>query len=233
MDSNLNSAKQAIEAELTHARQGAAFYAARVQALEIALQQLANVDTENGVAPAAAGVPARAKGKATGAKRGRKPGSVAQADGASSETKTKGRKKGRRASSSSLPTTGREFWFGLVSDQPQSAVDISNAAVTALGIAPSQKREIQQLKQRVAPALASLVSTHHISDTGSGRQRRFFKSANQTRESGKPPISRKTKQERPCPCSMAASITCGAIASSVLALLCNSCDCADARPGMD
>lgn len=178
MDSNLNSAKQAIEAELTHARQGAAFYAARVQALEIALQQLANVDAEKG--PAAAGVPARANGKATGAKRGRKPGSVAQADSTSGEGKTKGRKRGRRASSSNLPTTGREFWFGLVSDQPQSAVDISNAAVTALGISPSQKREIQQLKQRVAPALASLVATHHISDTGSGRQRRFFKSTNQT-----------------------------------------------------
>lgn len=174
MDSNLNSAKQAIEAELTHARQGAAFYAARVQALEIALQQLENVDAEKNPAPAPA------KGKATGAKRGRKPGSIAEADSVSGEGKTKGRKRGRRASSSSLPTTGREFWFGLVSDQPQSAVDISNAAVTALGISPSQKREIQQLKQRVAPALASLVATHHISDTGSGRQRRFFKSTNQT-----------------------------------------------------
>lgn len=171
MASNLNSAKQAIEAELTHARQGAAFYAARVQALEIALQQLENVDTEKGTVPAKTGM---------GAKRGRKPGSVAHANGASAEVKTKGRKKGRGASSSSLPTTGRDFWFGLVSDQPQSAVDISNAAVTALGIAPSQKREIQQLKQRVAPALASLVATHHISDTGSGRQRRFFKSPNQS-----------------------------------------------------
>jgi hypothetical protein len=180
MDSNLNSAKQAIEAELTHARQGAAFYATRVQALEIALQQLENVDTENGAVPAAPDAPMHTKGKVAGAKRGRKPGSVAKANGASTEEKTKGRKKGRGRPSSSLPTTGRDFWFGLISDQPQSAVEISNAAVTALGIAPSQKREIQQLKQRVAPALASLVATHHISDTGSGRQRRFFKSANQT-----------------------------------------------------
>jgi hypothetical protein len=178
MASNLNSAKQAIEAELTHARQGAAFYAARVQALEIALQQLENVDTGKGTALATTGA-VRAKGKATGAKRGRKPGSVVNVSAAPAEGKTKGRKKGRGASSSNLPTTGRDFWFGLVNDEPRSAVDISNAAVTALGIAPSQKREIQQLKQRVAPALASLVASHHISDTGSGRQRRFFKSANQ------------------------------------------------------
>lgn len=193
MVSNLKSARHAIEAELSHARQGSAYYAARVEALEIALHQLDNVE-----APVAA--PAKRqkyKGKAGGqnatATRGRGLHRMARKKGASQASdandapavrgKGGARKKARAAGvatangAEGLPTTGAEFWLNLINDQPQSAVDISNAAIATLGIKPEQKREIQKIKQRVAPALASLVATQKIRDSGAGRERRFFKTA--------------------------------------------------------
>ena len=98
---------------------------------------------------------------------------VAEANGA----KKRGQKPRVKSADNadSLPPTGGDFWLNLVSDQPQSAVDISNAAITALSIAPEQKGRIQKLKQRVSPALASLVSSQKIKDSGAGRERRFFK----------------------------------------------------------
>jgi hypothetical protein len=162
MATNLQSAKQAIKAELSHARQGVAYYTARVQALENTLQQLASVEGEASVAPGAEMPTKSAKlTKVAGAKRGRK------ARAANGE--------GKRAAANGLPTTGGEFWLKLVNSQPQSAVDISNAAVAVLGLKADQKQEIQKLKQRVAPALAGLLSAHKIKDTGAGRERRFFK----------------------------------------------------------
>jgi len=76
-----------------------------------------------------------------------------------------------------LPKTGAAFWLELISAQPQTAVDISNAAIATLGLKPEQKRQIQKIKQRVAPALSSLVQAQKIRDTGAGRERRFFKAA--------------------------------------------------------
>lgn len=158
MVSNLKAARQAIEAELSHAKQGMAYYISRVEALEIALQQLENVEGEKSAAGPQAGERQRGrKAQGGGAKRGPKP----RAAGSNK--------------ADSLPSTGGDFWLKLVSSQPQSAVDISNAAISALGITPDQKGRIQKLKQRVSPALASLVASQKIKDSGAGRERRFFK----------------------------------------------------------
>jgi len=182
MASNLKSARQAIEAELTHARQGAAYYSARVEALEAALEQLESVEAEGDTSSRAT------KRAANGAKqaeprRGRKRRSAsggtprgAAAGTARQQNSQKQRTARASRGTSSLPTTGGDFWLKLVSDEPRSAVDISNAAIEALGIRPDQKDEIQKLKQRVSPALAGLLSAQKIQDTGAGRERRFFKS---------------------------------------------------------
>lgn len=191
MVSNLKSARHAIEAELSHARQGSAYYAARVEALEIALHQLDNVE-----APVEAPVKrekynGKAGGRKVGATRGRGLHRMAGKNAAKAASSAHGtpqqpgkeRTRGRKARTAGsdngegLPTTGAEFWLNLVNDEPRSAVDISNAAIATLGIKPDQKREIQKLKQRVAPALANLVATQKIRDSGAGRARRFFKSA--------------------------------------------------------
>jgi hypothetical protein len=185
MASNLKSARQAIEAELTHARQGAAYYNARVEALESALQQLDIVETEGDVSARPAKRALNGKSQPD-TRRGRKRRSATgtaprgATNGAASGTTRQQRSQRPRSAramrgESGLPTTGGEFWLNLVSDQPQSAVDISNAAIAALGIKPDQKDEIQKLKQRVSPALAGLLSAHKIQDSGAGRERRFFR----------------------------------------------------------
>ena len=189
MTSNLKSAKQAIEAELSHARDGIAYYTARVEALENALQQLETVESAAGSASRTAKSAARANAPKEGAgRRGRKPRAAAGSDGASRKrgsgaargaARDAKRRNARAANGSGLPTTGGDFWLKLIGPQPQSAVDISQAAASALGIESDQKEQIQKLKQRVSPALASLVSAHKIQDTGAGRARRFFKSGGQ------------------------------------------------------
>ena len=172
MISNLKSAKRAIEAEMSYAKQGAAYYLARVEALENALHQLESVDTSS------KGVSGDTKAKRINSRN--LPHRSATSHASALQTnKTKSGAKNTSASklhgTDNLPPTGRDFWFNLVNNQPQSAVDISNAALTALGIRPDQKEQIQKIKQRVSPALASLVATQRIKDAGSGRARRFFR----------------------------------------------------------
>lgn len=194
MASNLKSAKQAIKAELSHAKQGIAYYTARVQALESTLHQLESVEDDVSTSTRGEKPQANAKNiKATPAKRGRKPRGAADANGgdqgssANGTSKQRNNKAKRRPritggsnDANGLPSTGSDFWLSLVSNQPQSAVDIANAAGAALGIKPDQKKQIQKLKQRVSPALAGLVSTKKIKDSGSGRERRFFRNDNQS-----------------------------------------------------
>lgn len=185
MASNLKSARQAIEAELAHARQGAIYYSTRVEALEAALEQLESVEAEGDTSTRASkrGANSTNGAKQAESRRGRKRRSAsgtAPRGAAAGTPRQQHSQKSRTArasrGSSSLPTTGGEFWLKLVSDEPRSAVDISNAAIEALGIRPDQKDEIQKLKQRVSPALAGLLSAHKIQDTGAGRERRFFRS---------------------------------------------------------
>jgi hypothetical protein len=180
---NLTSARQAIQAELSHARQGAAFYSARVEALETALTQLESVESDD-LALLDTDEDSKTTRTATkkrAGKRGRPARKAESASGsgrkAASDAPTRARK-GKKAASrddqGELPTTGADFWLELVTDEPKSAVDIANAAAAHLGLGDDQKTQIQKLKQRVAPALATLVATQKIQHAGTGRQRRYF-----------------------------------------------------------
>jgi hypothetical protein len=192
MAPNLQSAKQAIEAELTHARQGIDYYTTRVKALESALQQLEIVEGEGSVPAKGAKRRASAKNmKANESRRGRKArgapgaGQGPSANGSSMQKNGKAKRDVRQRTANAsnmagnLPSTGSDFWLKLVGNQPQSAVDIANAAIATLGIKPDQKQQIKKLKQRVSPALVGLVSAQRIKDSGAGRARRFFKNDNQ------------------------------------------------------
>lgn len=182
MTPNLASARKAIQAELLHAKDGMAFYSARVEALETALTQLESVEgdaTETAERGSASG-----KAQQAGeSRRGRKPRTARSAAGtASARPQKQGRKaRGERApkEEGQLPTTGASFWLDLVTAEPRTAVEIANAAVSMLGIESGQKDKIQKLKQRVAPALTALVSSQKIKDSGAGRARRFFRDAGQ------------------------------------------------------
>lgn len=156
--SNLVSAKQALRAELAHARQGAAYYQSLADTLEEALEKLEHVDQ--------AAVPR---------KRGRRPAAAAATAAAAETPARRGRKPGRRraARDSGLPSTAKDFWPSLITDQPQSAGDILRAAVNKLGISPTEE-QMKKLAQRATFALNNLVKKNAIEDSGSGRGRRFF-----------------------------------------------------------
>lgn len=155
--SNLQSAKSAIEAEIMHARQGLAFYRSRLETLEKTLDQLDSVSLPEDIIQ------------------------IEESEKRSSSAKAHtGRKRGRRSSSNApsfgkeLPTTGADYWLELVSDQPQSAADILRQAVAKLGFHPT-KLQVQKLRQRLAPGLKGLLQAKKIQDSGSGRDRRFFR----------------------------------------------------------
>lgn len=151
--SNLRSARDSLAAELAHARQGLAFYDARVAALEETLSTLDHLNAEGEVGE-------------TQARRGR------QKRPEKSDAMPKGGRGSRR--SGGLPATGKEFWTSMVTNQPRSTKEILEAAVQALGVDPS-KEELKKLSQRQANALHLLVKEKVISDTGSGRNRRFLR----------------------------------------------------------
>lgn len=153
--SNLSSARQAIKAELVHAQQGMAFYQARMEALEDALSKLESVETTET------------------AKRPSKKSEAAR--GAAKPRRRRQAGKSRASGGAELPATGRDFWMSLITDQPQSAREIQTAAIAALGISPSQE-QLKKLAQRQTNALHNLVHSKAIGDSGSGRERRFFRS---------------------------------------------------------
>lgn len=152
--SNLKAACEAIRSELERAKMGAAFYQARVNALEEALAKLEGMDwAPDGHSRKRRAGNATMSGKP--AKRLEKPPTTAQRNG------------------SDLPSTGKNFWPDLITAEPQSAPEILNAAVKALGISPS-KNQLKKLAQRQTNALHNLVKRAVIADSGSGRSRRFF-----------------------------------------------------------
>jgi hypothetical protein len=156
--SNLESAKAAIQAELSHAKQGLTYYRSRIDSLEKMLAQLAIVGDSS------QGLSAVVKGK-----RGRKP-LVAKAG------KPGKQKRGGKESSggNELPFTGADFWPNLVHEQPRSASEILKAAISSLGFTPT-KLQAQKLAGRMTFALNALVKANKIQDSGKGRERRFFK----------------------------------------------------------
>jgi hypothetical protein len=153
--SNLNSARQALKAELDHARKGAAFYESRVVALEEALDKIDSVESGNQ--------------KASGSTKLRKT------DSGPGQTKPGRKARGRAtANGATLPSTGKDFWPNLITAQPQSAREILDAAIKALDITPS-KEQLKKLTQRQTSALHNMIKTNVIADSGAGRERRFFK----------------------------------------------------------
>jgi len=169
--SNLGSAKTAIEAELSHAKQGLAYYQAQVAALEGALAQLAVISGASDTTIAGLVTENRPKtakaAKATKGRRGRPP----KADNVDA-VKSKAAK-GKRGANE-LPFTGGDYWPNLVTSEPQSAADILRAAVAGLDFEPAPE-QVKKLQQRMTFVLNALVKDKKIQDSGSGRARRFFK----------------------------------------------------------
>ena len=157
--SNLESARAAIEAELSHAKNGLEYYHSRIGALEKMLTQLAGFQGSATPPTTAARI-----------KRGRKPGSSLKL---AEPEKTPKVKTSRKSGSSGLPFTGGDFWQNLVLQEPRSFPEILDAAIATLGITPS-KTQRQKLSGRMIFAINALVKTKKIRDSDSGRARRFF-----------------------------------------------------------
>ena len=169
--SNLGSAKAAIEAELSHAKQGLAHYQAQVAALEGALSQLAVIAGASDTAITGSVTKKRPKAvkaaKAVKGRRGRPP----KADKVET-VKSKATKRTR--GTKELPFTGGDYWPNLVTSEPQSSADILRASVAGLGFEPAPE-QVKKLQQRMTFVLNALVKDKKIQDSGSGRARRFFK----------------------------------------------------------
>lgn len=69
-------------------------------------------------------------------------------------------------SSKAMPQTGGDFWLRFVTDKPQSAVEIANAAAKRLKLDPSaDKPSLRKLKSRVSPMLELLIKTEKVTST--------------------------------------------------------------------
>lgn len=159
--SNLQTATLAIEAEIVHAKNGLAYYAARVNALEQALAEIKNVKESSSASPQGAKLP----------KAPRTPAAVA---GVKRLKKTAKKKSGPVKEGAELPSTGGDYWPNLLSDQGQHSSEVLKSAIDKLGFTPS-KTQVKKLAQRMTFALNALVKAKKIQDSGSGRDRLFFK----------------------------------------------------------
>lgn len=152
--SNISTVKSALDAEIQHARQGLAFYVARIEALENLIGQLDRLD-------AGPVVKLRAKGKRAGTRRAN--GAVKPPQGA----KTSGRSAG-------LPKTGGAFWQSLLSTTPMSNQELLDAAIATLKVHPTPA-DLKKLKQRLANAVTLMTKDGSMQSDGTGRARRFSK----------------------------------------------------------
>jgi hypothetical protein len=180
--SNLEAARVALQAELDHAKTGHAFYVERIASLDKTLAQLSSLGGDVG--------DTTAKGPAPKAKRGRKPNSAklaaaeqpAHSDSAAKPTKQakrgkagqRGRPRKEAAGTNELPFTGGDYWTDLVTSSPQLGQEILAAAISKLGFDPTEAQR-KVLANRIAPALAALVKSGKIADSGKGRLHRYFK----------------------------------------------------------
>jgi hypothetical protein len=156
---NLNSAVQALKAELMHAKQGMEYYTSRMEALQQTLEQLERVDAAS---PGRSTPTSKTRSASAGrqqerTKRGRKPRAAAAG-----------------SATGSLPSTAGEFWPSLISAREISAPEILEAAIAKLGITPTAEQR-KKLSNRMVAALNHMVQSKAISDTGSGRARRYFR----------------------------------------------------------
>lgn len=127
--SRLKFARDAIRAELKHAKQGLAYYEERVQQLESALQQVAPLNGlgKTKTAPKTAKTNARAK------KQSEDWPQVKASDSSSDRN------------GSALPKTGVDFWMRHMSKKPKSGDDIANAAATTLQLDPENDMKLIQV----------------------------------------------------------------------------------------
>ncbi|MEC4720442.1 hypothetical protein RY831_14865 [Noviherbaspirillum sp. CPCC 100848] len=149
----VHSAAKVIEDELKQARKAVAFYTKRIEDLEDILATLSSID-----APVTA-------------KRGR-AAKDASASKASATKTAKSSTKGTR--STKLPSTGKDFWPGLLTDTPQSSAEVLKAAIAALRIRPNPD-DRKKLTQRMANALSVLSKNGEIKAEGEHRNRLYSK----------------------------------------------------------
>lgn len=154
--SNLDSAKAAIKAELAQAREAVAQYESLIAALEDALARLESVGSEGGKLP-------KSKLVAVGTPRRGRPAGKSQRDTSA-------------AYSGELPGTRKDFWVDLVDTTPKSAVEVVQAAVDKIG-GQLGRDQVKKLSQRATYALATMVKSGEIQDSGNGRERRYFRAA--------------------------------------------------------
>ncbi len=165
--SNLNTVKSALDAEIQHANEGIAFYAARIAALEQIIGELDRLGGAKGGPPST-----RKAGKPSGAKRG-----IVAASATTRSTKAKKPRQAAKASrASTLPKTGGEFWQSLLSNTPMSNQDLLQAAIARLQIQPAGA-DLKKLKQRLANAVTNMTKDGTMRSEGSGRERRFSSAA--------------------------------------------------------
>jgi hypothetical protein len=166
--SNLKTARHTIEAELRHVEKGIAFYQAKAAALQAALEQIDSAE----------GAPSR---------KAREPRQTRQAAPSGAATK-RGRKAGTKKQDKGLPRMTRDYWLEFISQQPRSAVEITNAAIASFE-PPLDQDQAKKIRQRATQALQALLSTKQIKDVGTGRQRRYFlplgKSAGSSKQAAK------------------------------------------------
>ena len=147
--SNIDKARRAIEAEISHAKNGLAFYEQRVGSLQAMLASLGYPDGFDGGGHKSAPAVAAKPGK-------------------------RGRPRKLAPTPKVLPRTGGDFWSGLVAQAPQFGPDILAAAVAKLSFEPTAEQR-KVLANRLGPALAALVKSGKVADSGKGRLRRYFK----------------------------------------------------------
>ena len=161
--SSLQTARDALEAELFTARQGMAHYQSRAAGLQATIAALDAIIAPGG-SPSAQAEPTKQDTPApVAARKPAKRAKIVKKSGA-----------GPKANSSDLPFTGGDYWTNLLSDQPKSGPEVMKAAIGGLGFKPS-KEQIGKLAGRMTFALNTLVKAKKIHDSGSGRERRFFK----------------------------------------------------------
>ncbi|NEX63048.1 hypothetical protein [Noviherbaspirillum galbum] len=173
---SLTSAKEAIKAELAHVRQGAEYYMNLANALEEALEKLESVegsgddDRKGGQRGRRGTRSAKTASSSTGAS---KRTVAARAGRGAAKQAAKGAGRAAKSAGGRLPKTGMDFWMKLLSQEPKSAGDILNAAISQLGLQPDGDQK-KKLVQRQTYALNTLVKENKIGDEGSRRTRRFF-----------------------------------------------------------
>jgi hypothetical protein len=158
MSDNLRAAKASIQAEIAHTKAGIAHYTGRLSALEASLAGLVGIGQGQSTAKAS------------------KKAVVAPAASAAPSVKpaAKGKNAKAKKAGAGLPPTGGDFWPSLITDQPRSSKEITEAAIAKFGFQPSAA-QLKLLANRQTFALNALVNAKKISDSGAGRDRRFFK----------------------------------------------------------